>query len=656
VRRELLGAAVLYALLAIAMTWPLAVRATQVVPIGADNLHLAWVLAWIAHAIPTDPLAIFDGNIFHPVQKSIALSDPNVSSAALVAPFWWIVGSPGLLVNALFLLSFVFCGLAAQALAREWGANVLGSIAAGILFAFAPMRFTHVDHVQLYAFWWTPLALLALDRFLRDGSGRALAAAGVCLVLQAYASLYLAVFAGAAVVVHFLVALASGRARLTGPMAAKIVVAAVAAVALCLPLGLAYAEVRITWGAARSLEQNVRYAASPLAYLSMPADSVLWGRALAPFADPVAPWEKYLFPGLVTVLLALVAVVREPRSWMLRVGLTLALVGFVCSLGPVLLWKGESTGITLPYLWAWEWLPPLRGLRGPARWGLLAGLGLALAAAVGATRLPRGLVSVLLALAVLEAWVFPLPTTAVPATGPSRLDEWLARSARGAVLELPVPRSASAQYARETERIYRSAFHRRRIANGYSGYTPPPYTELGEVVATELPERVLPVLAAWDVRTIVVHAGEMPAEALAAWRALASAGSLRSVFEGDGIVVYEHDVTAPPPGRLAARFARPPSFAAGEWGTFAIAVDAGDAPAAMPPAAQGWHRGRARWIAADGAIVETRAKTFCPPIVYRGHETRTAYVVAPPVPGPHRLEIDTPCFELRETADVGAAP
>ncbi|MGH2669126.1 MAG: hypothetical protein ACRDH5_08440, partial [bacterium] len=374
-------AACIYAALAIAVTWPLAARLGAEMPEGGDNLYIGWALAWVAHAAVSSPLDLFDGNIFYPAAFSLAYSDPNVSSGILLAPIYLLLRDPALSVNLLLLGSFLLCGLSAYALARDWTGSERGALAAGIFFAFSPMRLSHLDHIQLYAFWWTPLGLYFADRFLRKGRARDLLLAAGAISLQAYASLYLAAFGFAAVLLLFLLAAVTGRVGIAWRrLAATSLAATFLAALLCLPLAYAYGSVNRTWATERGIEECLRYSASPLAYLSAPSRSIVWGAALGGFADPVAPWEKLLFPGAVPLVLAALGVARERRSWILRYGIALAIVCAVLSLGPYLLWRGDNTGWPLPYLAAYHWLWPIRALRAPARWGLAASLGLALAA------------------------------------------------------------------------------------------------------------------------------------------------------------------------------------------------------------------------------------------------------------------------------------
>jgi len=122
----------LYAGLTLLLAWSLVTQIASAMPVGGDNQHLAWVLAWVAHAIASSPGSLLSGNIFFPAKWSLAFSDPNVSSGLLLAPIAYLGGSPAMLVNVLFFASFVLCGVAAGALCREWTGSALGGFAAGV--------------------------------------------------------------------------------------------------------------------------------------------------------------------------------------------------------------------------------------------------------------------------------------------------------------------------------------------------------------------------------------------------------------------------------------------------------------------------------------------------------------------------------------------
>jgi len=506
----------LYAGLTLLLAWSLLTQIASAMPVGGDNQHLAWVLAWVAHAIASSPGSLLSGNIFFPAKWSLAFSDPNVSSGLLLAPIAYLGGSPAMLVNVLFFASFVLCGVAAGALCREWTGSALGGFAAGAVFAFSPIRFTHCDHVQLLAFWWTPIVLLGVDRFVRGGGPRPLLLALVALVAQAYASIYLAVFAAAATALLLVLRVAEREAGALRRSSIAAVVLAATGVMLCAPLVWAYADVRSTWGAARSLAQNVRYSASPLAYLSASPASLVWGRWLAGFADPTAPWEKYLFPGLAPIVLA-GAALRGPRSFSVRLGLLLVAASVVASLGPSLVWHGADTGAPLPYRIAYDWLPPLRALRAPARWSLLASLGLSLAAGAGAARLAPRVAASLIVAAIVEAIVVPFPTSPVP-LDPSSTDAYRALAGdRRPLLELPMARTEAERYELEPPRVYASTLHWRPIANGYSGYTPPTYVALADLAASLSPADLVGLLPTWEIRTVVLHLDQLPREQRGGW-------------------------------------------------------------------------------------------------------------------------------------------
>src|SRR5262245_4733979 len=66
----------LFAGLAVLHTWPLATApGTLSRNDNGDMVLHEWILAWVAHQIVTDPLHLFDANIFFPERHTLAYSD-----------------------------------------------------------------------------------------------------------------------------------------------------------------------------------------------------------------------------------------------------------------------------------------------------------------------------------------------------------------------------------------------------------------------------------------------------------------------------------------------------------------------------------------------------------------------------------------------------
>jgi hypothetical protein len=650
----LVRAGALYAVVTIAMTWPLAVRIGSELPVGGDNLYVAWSLAWVAHAALHVPRQLFDGNLFFPIGGGLAFSDPNVSSALLSAPLYYATGNPALLLNVLLLSSFVLCALTACALAREWGATPRVAFACGLFFAFSPLRFSHLDHVQLYPFWWTPLSLLTFDRYLREGRRRYGWLTALGIVLQAYTSVYLAVFQLTALVLLAATAIACGRVRVGWRRTlGDLWPAAVVGLLLCVPLGRTYLEASHTWGVTRSLEENAYYSAAPYALLSTAPGNVIWGWLLGGFLDPAAPWEKCLFPGLVTTLLAVLALGVERRAFTVRYGALLFVLATVLSLGPFVSIAGAKW--SLPYAWSFQWLPPLRALRVPARWALLGSLGLSLAASAGAARLPRRMFWPVVLLAVAEAWVSPFPTASVPDGGEApEVYRFLAASSRGPLVELPLATSTGEGFRLEPRRLYWSTLHWRPTVNGYSGYTPAPYRELARLLDDGRSAEALALLAAWNVTTVVAHLDEMDDAARSAWEMPRGIEGLREIFRDDGTRVFQLFASPLPFVRPPAKVSDVLTLAPRARQSLTLAFDAGAPPTAVPPAEIGWHSGRARWTGPAGATTAGWVRYFCPPVIPSRLPPQPLFLEPPAVAGRYRLELEARCFDLGADVTISA--
>ena len=76
-------------LLATVHTWPLVLDPGRYSRNdNADTQLNEWILAWVAHQLPRDPLHLFEANIFYPAHDALAFSEPLIVPGAAWARRW----------------------------------------------------------------------------------------------------------------------------------------------------------------------------------------------------------------------------------------------------------------------------------------------------------------------------------------------------------------------------------------------------------------------------------------------------------------------------------------------------------------------------------------------------------------------------------------
>ena len=452
-----------FSALTIALTWPQIIRLDSVADLG-DPLFSIWRIAWVAHQLPRDPLALFDANQFYPERLTLTYSDSLIVPALMSAPLFWIGVHPVLVYNILLLSSFVLSGVAMFLLVRALTGRSDAAMIAATLFALYPYRFEHYSHLELLMTMWMPLALWGLHRALASGRLRDGLATGFAFALQTLSSLYYGCFLAVYMAVLG-AALWIGRGCPRRPLRALAAGAMLAGV-LIAPVASQYIASRPMMGDRE--EGTIRfYSAQGPDYLKPTFRSALYGR----WSDGGFP-ERALFPRLMPVALTTVAL--WPPLSAARIAYTLGLVLAVDgSLG--------FNGATFTSLHAV--LSPFKGLRVPARFSLLAGLTLAIFAGYGAARLlerrPRrrvALTSAMLTLVIIEA-VPRMPLEPAWPEPPAIYASIAGKQPPAVLAELPMPRDIyrsdfDARY------LYFSTFHWQNLVNGNSGFFPPSYVEL----------------------------------------------------------------------------------------------------------------------------------------------------------------------------------
>ena len=501
---RLAGAALFVTALTAFVTWPQIGRLSSHLVEHQDSYFSIWRTSWIAHALITSPLDLFNANIFYPARGTLAYSDAVLLEGLLAAPLHWSHVSPVLIYNLALLAGFVGSGIGMFVLARYVTGATGPALVSAAAFTLAPYRIEHIMHLELQWAMWVPLTWWALHRAVADSSWRYGVLAGVFFGLQALSCVYYSVFLALTLVVFVPLILVYAGRNATGaikPLALAFVVATVVAG----PYVWMYASAGQAVGL-RGINEVTKYSAQPISYLATSASNIVWGWT----ADRWGDSELRLSPGLIVYVLALISITGRSRKWVLLYGLT-ALLAFELSLG--------VNGIG--YHWLLEHLSPLRGLRAMARFGMLTSCALAMLAGLGAQALiERGgrlsqhqgaAMGAILALMLIDCANRPLPLGSGDIIKPSDVYKVVRSGGPGVVLELPVPHMNELPGFEAFYSVW-SVSHWHPLVNGYSGYFPPDYAQTLVRMEAFPSDAAMARLRAHNVRYIIVHNAFMAPE------------------------------------------------------------------------------------------------------------------------------------------------
>ena len=500
------AASLVCALLAVVHTWPLA-TAPHILSRhdNGDVMLNEWILAWVQHQLPRDPLHLFQGNIFYPAHDTLAYSEPLIVPALMSAPVRWLGGSPVLVHNLLVIAGFALTALAAFAVVKQWTGDTVAAFVAASAFAFNTHLLVRLAHVQALHAYGLPLALLATDRLLLHRRTRDALWLALWMTAMAYTSGHFLIFA----TVMIAVALLSRPADwIREPLAVlpRFALAAALTTAAVLPLSLPYQRVAREQGLVRSLENVGEYSATLKGYLAA-AGRLHYSTWSAPlFQNDVDAF----FPGVTVLALSLAAVVLAWRDRTAGAGTTRRRTTMLIAIGGVgmVLSLGTHTPV---YGWLYAIFPPLSSIRAAARFGNLFLLALALLAGMGAALLRSSGVFGRHATAATIALIALVNVEAIRAPfhysrfdGIPNLYSILAREP-GRVVLVEQPFYPPQGIFENAEYVLNSTAHWRPLMNGYSGFMPQSYREYAETFWFFPREHAIQAMRRAGVTHVMVH-------------------------------------------------------------------------------------------------------------------------------------------------------
>ena len=496
---------------AIFMTWPLAAGLSSLGRTGVtndprfgtngDGLFCVWNVSWVAHAVIADPLNVFDANIFHPHKNSLAYSEANIVAGVLGVPAWWLTRNPYTTLNVVILLAFATAWLFTWLLVHHLTGSAGAATVAGVLYAFCPYVFAHTAHIQLMLTGGIPLSMLMLHRLADAPSLRRGVGLGLALLFQALACAYYGIFA--ALMVGFAVLFFAVSRSLFRSAAwwGSVAVAAAVALAGVAPFFAPYIAIQQEEGFARTLQESVAFSANAASYLASSAYAHRW------ILERISTWPRWnevMFPGMLTLALALAGVAvagfarHAPRERE-----TALLYGL---LGTLTFWASWG-----PSGWLYSVLfniPMFSFLRAPSRMAIVVVLCLVVIGALAAHRLIRAagrggpLAATALAILALADLATKMPWE--PALALPQPYEVLARMPRAPLAEFPFYGGRGAWFL-HTQYMAFSTAHWMPMINGYSDHTPAEFREDAIVLDSFPSTASFNVLEKARVRYIGIH-------------------------------------------------------------------------------------------------------------------------------------------------------
>ncbi|HET7220133.1 MAG TPA: hypothetical protein VFJ02_18890 [Vicinamibacterales bacterium] len=528
------------------MTWPLASDIGHLgrTPNSGDARFAVWNVAWVAHALTTNPSALYDANIFYPHRKALAFSEANIGAGTIAIPVWIAthnaIAAHNFVVFVAFTASIVFTWLLARRLTGDGGA----AATAAVLFAFCPYVFSHTAHIQLLMVGGIPLCLLAFHRLVDAPSMARGGTLGLALVVQALSCAYYGVSAGLTIGYATLFYAWARRLWRSKPYWMAIGVAAASSIAIVLPFFLPFLEVQSETGFARSLDDAQHWSAYWRSYLASGAHAHAW---LLPI---IRDWNAaVLFPGFVAVILGVAGAVtafrqRASASAPERMSTDRETVVLYGSIGILTLWAslGPRAGL---YTVLYNTIPVFSFLRAPERMGIVVALVFALFAAFAVRelrlRMPahgRLIAIAACAAALIELNDLPFDWRAEP-PAPAAYRA-LAAVPRGPVVEFPFF-DRRVDFHIHTRYMLRSTMHWQPLVNGYSDHIPLDFRETAKTLATFPSDESFQAMRTYRIRYLTISRGlyGRPAFADVEARLQRYLPHLKLVADDGDVVIYE---------------------------------------------------------------------------------------------------------------------
>jgi len=409
-------------------------------------------------------------------------------------------------------------------------------MAAGIFYAFSYPRLSQIGHLPMISSEWIPLYILYLLKYLDSGKRKYFILLCVWYIFAITSSIYFGVFL---IPITILIIIADIFKRIQNhtirDYKKKILTTLPLILPLLIVLGIVlfpYIRLKIEYPEIkRSIDDLTHLRASLIDYISVLPSSLI---AILPFLTKQMN-EHVLYPTLTVIILSIIGCIRSAKRNRYTIGtfLLITVFSFILSLGNeqrISIGLFPARAIKMPYYYLYYLFPLFQIIRVTARFSIFIALSLSILAALGIDKImkqvkSKWIVCLFIIPFLIEIWQINTPFVSVPLENSiPKVYKWIQRQPEPMILaELPLsifyhgnlmedqyytPYSSLQKEdtsALETYRTYFSAFHKKRMLNGYSGYLPEQYNSMAGILENFPSEYSITALRNLGVTDIVVH-------------------------------------------------------------------------------------------------------------------------------------------------------
>ncbi|MBI2443496.1 MAG: hypothetical protein HYV40_06375 [Candidatus Levybacteria bacterium] len=526
-----LFAGIIYFLAAVYITYPLILHLGSIATSLRDELLISWIQVTVVENLFANPLQLFSGNIFYPYTNVLAYSDLHLTSALLSFVPAFLTGQAITAINMTFFSSLVLLGFAAFILSYHLTRNFSLSILSGLLIQFSPATLDKNVHVQILAIEWVLFSILFFLLSLQKKSFSYFLLSLLFFLLQTLNSFLPGYFIVVSYIVIASIFVMERRKKVSYYFQRKHVVAFFLSLCIIGLVAFPYYKVSRQFSYVRDIREVVHLSLQPEDLL-YPNDLTRLQPLLLFLSNQTVETQEASFKvgyiGLVFSLLSVITFwyvlkhIKKVPAELLALFI-IAIIGLVLSFGPAL-HLGRKTVhwpslIPLPYAILYYVVPGFQGIRSAYRWEMLFVLCMSVSSIMVLQKLLKRLqknmqliIPLLLSVFVIAEFNYPIQFVSVPQVSsfPPVYSYIRSLPSEATIVEMPIYNWNMAPYStRELERVYFSTYHGKKMLNGASGFSPPPWQEdVTELLRTFPSRKSIVRLKRLEIRYIVLHAAE----------------------------------------------------------------------------------------------------------------------------------------------------